>query len=88
MKQNPGADFEPVQCLNNQFNYLFFSSSVKQKEYELVVHNLISSAQVIIPNDEFKTCGADPDFSISMDQTFESNVLFIKMTNAKDFETW
>jgi beta-1,2-N-acetylglucosaminyltransferase len=53
-----------------------------------MVHALISTAQVIVPNEDFQTCSTDPDFSLDIDSSVESNVLFIKMVNAKDFETW
>ena len=79
----------PVKSSNKSLNKLFsFTSSLKQKEYETNVHRLISSAQVILPNDDFKTCSSNPDFSINVDASVESNVLFIKMSNSKDFETW
>ena len=62
--------------------------SLKQKEYETIVHSLISTAQVIRPGPDFKSCSSNPDFSIEVDTSVESNVLFIKMSNSKDFETW
>jgi hypothetical protein len=61
---------------------------LKQKEYETMVHSLISAAHVIDPGDDFKACSANPEFGISVDAASESNVLFIKMSHAKDFETW
>ncbi len=39
-------------------------------------------------NEKFDHVHIDPEFSLNVDPSFESNVLFIKMSNGKDFETW
>lgn len=83
--------FKGITRLNCNLNVLTsnFMFSLVQGQYEELLHYSIKSAHVIVQDDYLRNCsGRKGHKELRLDSRADSNVVYIAMTSAKDYDVW